>query len=52
MNTVLHSVIDNHDAPETGKRPTSLDPSDGYVTIINTYVVAPERAKACDLVLS
>jgi len=25
---------------------TTLDPSAGYITIINTYAVAPERAEA------
>ncbi len=32
-----------HDAPETGAHLTTLDPAAGYVTIINTYAVAPER---------
>ena len=35
-----------HDMPETGPGPTTLDPSAGYVMIINTYAVAPERAEA------
>lgn len=35
-----------HEAPVTGERLTTLDPGAGYVTIINTYVVAPERAAA------
>jgi len=35
-----------HDAPETDTRLTTLDPDAGYVTIINTYAVAPERAEA------
>lgn len=30
---------------EAGVRVTTLDPSDGYITIINTYAVAPERAE-------
>ena len=34
-----------HAAPETGARLTTLDPAAGYVTIINTYAVAPERAE-------
>lgn len=35
-----------HGAPETGARFATLDPGAGYVTIINTYAVAPERAEA------
>ncbi len=35
-----------HDGPETGARLTTLDPGAGYVTIINTYAVAPEHAEA------
>lgn len=31
---------------ETGARLTILDPAAGYITVINTYVVAPERAEA------
>lgn len=34
-----------HAAPEAGARLTTLDPGAGYVTIINTYAVAPERAE-------
>jgi len=34
-----------HDASEIGARLTTLDPAAGYVTIINTYAVAPERAE-------
>jgi len=34
-----------HDAPEIGIRLTTLDPAAGYVTIINTYAVVPERAE-------
>ncbi len=34
-----------HVAPKTGARLTTLDPAAGYVTIINTYAVAPERAE-------
>jgi len=34
-----------HAPPETGARLTTLDPAAGYVTIINTYAVAPERAE-------
>jgi quinol monooxygenase YgiN len=33
-------------ARETDARLTRLDPSDGYITIVNTYAVAPERAQA------
>jgi len=35
-----------HDAPETRAQLTTLDPAAGYVTIINTYAVAPEREEA------
>jgi heme-degrading monooxygenase HmoA len=35
-----------HAAPGTGAGLTMLDPSAGYITIINTYAVAPERAEA------
>ncbi len=35
-----------HSASEAGARPTTLDPGAGFVTIINTYAVAPERAEA------
>ena len=38
-------AIDSPAAPDT-TRLTTLDPSAGYVTIINTYIVAPERAEA------
>jgi quinol monooxygenase YgiN len=31
---------------ETDPQPTTLDPGAGYITIINTYAVAPERAEA------
>ncbi|HEY0777715.1 MAG TPA: antibiotic biosynthesis monooxygenase family protein [Gemmatirosa sp.] len=34
------------DAPNADARRTTLDPGAGYVTIINTYAVAPERAEA------
>ncbi len=34
-----------HDAPETGTRRTTLDPHAGYLTVINTYAVASERAE-------
>jgi quinol monooxygenase YgiN len=33
-------------ASETDTQLTTLDPSAGYITIINTYAVAPERAEA------
>ena len=36
----------SHDALETGSKLTTLDPGAGYITIINTYSVAPERAEA------
>ncbi|GJG86736.1 antibiotic biosynthesis monooxygenase [Gemmatimonadetes bacterium T265] len=32
-------------APATGTRPTTLDPGAGYLTVINTYAIAPERAE-------
>ena len=35
-----------HGTSGTGARFTTLDPGAGYVTIINTYAVAPERAEA------
>jgi len=35
-----------HNASETGACLTALDPDAGYVTIINTYEVAPDRAEA------
>jgi heme-degrading monooxygenase HmoA len=35
-----------HPAPENVPRPTTLDSSAGYITNINTYKVAPERAEA------
>lgn len=35
-----------HESVETAGRLTTLDPASGFVTIINTYVVAPERAEA------
>ena len=36
----------SHDTPDIGSKLTTLDPSAGYITIINTYAVAPERAEA------
>jgi quinol monooxygenase YgiN len=36
----------SHDALEAGARLTTIDPSAGYLTVINTYAVAPERAEA------
>ena len=33
------------DSPEIGARITTLDPGAGYVTVINTYVVASDRAE-------
>jgi hypothetical protein len=32
--------------PKTGVQITVLDPAVGYLTVINTYAVAPERAEA------
>ena len=34
------------DALKTDANLTTLDPSAGYLTVINTYAVAPERAEA------
>jgi hypothetical protein len=36
----------SHEAIETGAMVTTLDPSAGYLTVIHTYAVAPERAEA------
>ena len=44
--TIKSAAPTSHDARETGSKLTTLDPSAGYITIINTYVVAPERAEA------
>ncbi len=33
------------ETPESAAQPATLDPAAGYVTIINTYAVAPERAE-------
>jgi hypothetical protein len=33
------------EAPDTATSLTTLDPGAGYVTLINTYAVAPERAE-------
>lgn len=38
-------TLTGKDAPRAGRRPTVLDPDAGYVTIINSYRVAPERAE-------
>jgi quinol monooxygenase YgiN len=35
-----------HAAPATEASLTTLDPSAGYITIINTYAVGPDRAEA------
>src|SRR3989442_11634331 len=43
---ITHTSASGHAAPETGARLTTLDPNAGYITIINTYAVAPERAEA------
>ena len=34
------------DVPQASQHLTTLDPGAGYITIINTYTVAPERAEA------
>jgi hypothetical protein len=34
------------DTLDTGATLATLDPSAGYLTVINTYAVAPERAEA------
>jgi quinol monooxygenase YgiN len=34
-----------YEAPDTATPFTTLDPGAGYVTLINTYVVIPERAE-------
>ena len=34
-----------HEDPATGPRLTTLDPGAGYLVVINTYAVAPERAE-------
>ncbi len=44
--TPSHTSPAAHDAPETDTRRVTLDPNAGYVTILNTYAVAPERAEA------
>jgi hypothetical protein len=44
MTTVDKTSRAPHAASETGARLTLLDPSACYITIINTYSVAPERA--------
>jgi quinol monooxygenase YgiN len=36
----------DHTSSLQGARLTTLDPAAGYLTIINTYAVAPERAEA------
>jgi quinol monooxygenase YgiN len=36
----------SRDALNTGANLATLDPSAGYLTVINTYAVAPERAEA------
>jgi len=46
MTTVNKTSRAPHSASETGARLTTLDPSAGNITIINTYAVAPERAEA------
>lgn len=43
--TTDHPTRTAPDAGDTGARPTTFDPSAGYLTIINTYAVAPERAE-------
>jgi C-6 monooxygenase len=44
MTTDQNTSPAAHAAPETGVRLTTLDPSAGYITTMNTYTVAPERA--------
>jgi hypothetical protein len=34
-----------HNLPQTNQRVTALDPGAGYITIINRYAVASERAE-------
>jgi quinol monooxygenase YgiN len=34
-----------HDVPQTSQPVKTLDPGAGYITIINRYAVAPERAE-------
>ena len=46
MKTYNNPSSAAHDVPGTGSGLTTLDPSAGYITIINTYAVAPERAEA------
>ena len=46
MITNNNTSLAAHAAPATEAGLTTLDPSAGYITIINTYVVAPERAEA------
>ena len=46
MTTNNNTSSAAHAAPATEAGLTTLDPSAGYITIINTYAVAPERAEA------
>ncbi len=41
-----HATASVYRASPDGTHVTTLDPSAGYVTIINTYMVAPDRAEA------
>ena len=44
MNMLNDRPTIHHAAPEGKARLATLDPGAGYVTTINTYTVAPERA--------
>ena len=46
MTAVNKTSVAVHAAPETRAGLTTLDPRTGYVTIINTYAVKPERVEA------
>ena len=45
MKTDDNTSLAADDVAETGPGLTTLDPSDGYITTMNTYTVAPERAE-------
>ena len=45
MTTDQNTSPAAHAAPQTGVRLTTLDLSAGYITTMNTYTVAPERAE-------
>ena len=42
--TIDHTSAETHAVPDSA-RLTTLDPGAGYVTTMNTYTVAPERAE-------